>query len=253
MIYDIQKASFLKRISAFLLDLILVAIIAVGVALLLSWATGYDKHSENLQAYYDKYEKQYNVKFSITAEEYEAFTEAEKAKYDEAYKALINDSGAMAEYQLVASLVFMITSISILVAILLVEFVVPLILKNGQTLGKKVFNIGVVFGNGVRVTPFAMFVRAILGKYTIETMVPVLIVVCIMFNIMGIVGLIVLAALALLQIVLVIATKTNSFIHDLLANTVVVDMATQMIFDNYDSLVDYKAEVSRQQSEQQNY
>jgi len=32
-----------------------------------------------------------------------------------------------------------------------------------------------------------------------------------------------------------------------------VDMATQMIFDNYDSLVDYKAEVSRQQSEQQNY
>lgn len=115
------------------------------------------------------------------------------------------------------------------------------------------FNIGVVFGNGVRVTPFAMFVRAILGKYTIETMVPVLIVVCIMFNIMGIVGLIVLVALALLQIVLVIATKTNSFIHDLLANTVVVDMATQMIFDNYDSLVDYKAEVSRQQSEQQNY
>lgn len=107
----------------------MVAIIAVGVALLLSWATGYDKHSENLQVYYDKYEKQYNVKFSITAEEYEAFTEAEKAKYDEAYKALINDSGAMAEYQLVTSLVFMITSISILVAILLVEFVVPLILK----------------------------------------------------------------------------------------------------------------------------
>lgn len=253
MIYDIQKASFLKRISAFLLDLILVAIIAVGVALLLSWATGYDKHSANLQVYYDKYEKQYNVKFSISAEQYEAFTEEEKAKYDEAYKALINDSGAMAEYQLVTSLVFMITSISILVAILLVEFIVPLILKNGQTLGKKVFNIGVVFGNGVRVTPFAMFVRAILGKYTIETMVPVLIVVCIMFNIMGIVGLIVLAALAVLQIVLVIATKTNSFIHDLLANTVVVDMATQMIFDNYDSLVDYKAEVSRQQSEQQNY
>ncbi len=231
----------------------MVAIIAVGVALLLSWATGYDKHSANLQGYYDKYEKQYNVKFSISAEQYEAFTEEEKAKYDEAYKALINDSGAMAEYQLVTSLVFMITSISILVAILLVEFVVPLILKNGQTLGKKVFNIGVVFASGVRVTPFAMFVRAILGKYTIETMVPVLIVVCIMFNIMGIVGLIVLAALAVLQIVLVIATKTNSFIHDLLANTVVVDMATQMIFDNYDSLVDYKAEVSRQQSEQQNY
>ena len=221
--------------------------------MLLSWATGYDKHSANLQSYYDKYEKQYNVKFSISAEQYEAFTEEEKAKYDEAYKALINDSGAMAEYQLVTSLVFTITSISILVAILLVEFVVPLILKNGQTLGKKVFNIGVVFASGVRVTPFAMFVRAILGKYTIETMVPVLIVVCIMFNIMGIVGLIVLAALAVLQIVLVIATKTNSFIHDLLANTVVVDMATQMIFDNYDSLVDYKAEVSRQQSEQQNY
>lgn len=253
MIYDIQKASLLKRFSAFLLDLILVAILAVGVALLLSMATSYDKHSENLQSYYDKYEQQYDVKFSVTAEEYEAFTDEQRAKYDEAYNALIGDNDAMAEYQLVTSLVFMITSISILVAIVLVEFVVPLCLKNGQTLGKKVFNLGVVFQNGVKVTPFAMFVRAVLGKYTIETMVPVLIVVCIMFNIMGVLGLIVLAALAILQVVLLITTKTNSFIHDLLANTAVVDMATQMIFDNYDSLVDYKAEVSRQQSEQQNY
>ena len=41
-----------------------------------------------------------------------------------------------------------------------------------------------------------------------------------------------LAALALLQIVLIAATRTNSAIHDILAQTVVVDMESQMIFDS---------------------
>ena len=41
-----------------------------------------------------------------------------------------------------------------------------------------------------------------------------------------------LAALALLQIVLIAATHTNSAIHDILAQTVVVDMESQMIFDS---------------------
>ena len=42
MIYDLQKASMWKRISAFLCDLIVFCIVAVGVAFLLSTILGID-------------------------------------------------------------------------------------------------------------------------------------------------------------------------------------------------------------------
>lgn len=81
--------------------------------------------------------------------------------------------------------------------------------------------------DSVRVKPIAMLIRTLLGKYTIETMAPLLIIFLILFGSLGTVGLIMLAALALLQIVLIAATHTNSAIHDILAQTVVVDMESQ--------------------------
>ena len=43
----------------------------------------------------------------------------------------------------------------------------------------------------------------------------------------------------LLQVVLFITTKTNSFIHDSLASTVVVDFQSQMIFDSIEAKNEY--------------
>ena len=62
--------------------------------------------------------------------------------------------------------------IGVLGANLILEFVVPLIIGNGQTLGKKIFSIGVMRYDGVRVSPLLMFVRTVLGKSTIETLIP---------------------------------------------------------------------------------
>ena len=46
--------------------------------------------------------------------------------------------------------------------------------------------------------------------------------------------------LFVLQIGVMIATKTNSSIHDLLSDTVVVDFACQQIFDTEEELIAYK-------------
>ena len=60
---------------------------------------------------------------------------------------------------------------------------VPLKLGNGQTIGKKVFGIGVMRVDGVQLTTIQLFIRTILGKFTLETMIPVYIVLMIFFNI----------------------------------------------------------------------
>ena len=52
MIYDLQKASILKRISAGILDFIIVLIIATGCFFLLSSIFNYDKISDDFTNYY---------------------------------------------------------------------------------------------------------------------------------------------------------------------------------------------------------
>ena len=49
MIYDIQKASALKRLSALILDFILLLVFATGAAYASSLIFDIDTHQENLQ------------------------------------------------------------------------------------------------------------------------------------------------------------------------------------------------------------
>ncbi len=88
----------------------------------------------------------------------------------------------------------------------------------------------------------ALFIRAVLGKYTIETMIPVLIIIMIYFGSIGIIGPVVLGLILLLQLILLAATSNNSLIHDLISDTVVIDMASQRIFDSESELIEYEKE-----------
>jgi len=253
MIYDLQKASIWKRCSAALFDFIILGIVVVGIAVLLSGVLGYDKHYGDMNAAYDKYEKQYGIEFEITEEEYLSKTEEEKLAWDTAYEALCKDEAAIYAYNMVFNLSLLIVTFSILLAFVILEFVIPLILGNGQTLGKKIFGIGVMRTDGIKVIGPLVFIRAILGKFTIETMIPVLILVMVFFNVIGIVGPIIIGLILLVQIVLMIKTNTNSLIHDVLAKTVVIDVASQMIFDSEEAMIEYKKKVHAEQAAHQTY
>jgi uncharacterized RDD family membrane protein YckC len=130
---------------------------------------------------------------------------------------------------------------------------VPLLLGNGQTAGKKVFGLGVVRVDGVRTTPLQMFVRTVLGKFTVEIMIPVYVLLMIFFNVTGLSGTLLLLALLVAQILIMALNRNNSLIHDLLAGTVVVDVASQMIFRDTQDLINYKKKLSREQSDRQSY
>ncbi len=247
--YDLQKANIWKRISAALFDFILLVIVIVGFAYLLTSVLGYDSYTDRLEAFYDKYAQQYGVEFDINPTEYEALGEIEKTAYDNALEALSSDKDVNYTYTMIINLTLIIITFSILLAYLLLEFLVPILFKNGQTLGKKIFGVGVMREDGVKLSPLLLFARTVLGKYTVETMVPVLIVVMIFFGFMGIIGTVVIIGLLLVQICMIASTKAHTPIHDKLSHTVTVDMASQMIFESPEELLEYKKRIHAEQAE----
>ena len=253
MIYDLQKASLWKRISAWLFDGILVGILAVGLALLLSALLGYDSYDQSVEEAYTRYETQYGITFDISQETYEAMSEEARMQYDLAYQALIADEEAMYAYNMMLNLTLVILSVGILAAILIWEFLVPLLLGNGQTLGKKIFSLCIVRNDGVQVNTLQLFTRALLGKFTIDIMIPVYILLMLLWGTMDATGTMILGALLLVQCLVLGFSRTNSAIHDLLAGTVVVDISSQMIFRTTEDLIAYKKKVHAEMVSRQDY
>ena len=240
MIYDLQKANIWKRISAFLFDLILLAILVVGAALALTTILGYDGYTRQVEEIYTSYEGTYGISFNITAEEYEKLNEEQLKIYDKAFLAISEDEEFNQLYTMLMNLTLLITTFSILLGYLILELLIPLLLGNGQTLGKKIFGVGVMRIDGVKISPLLLFIRTVLGKYTLETMIPVFLIIMIYFNLTDIVGVGVILLLLIVQVVMMIVTNTNSLLHDKLSSTVAVDLASQMIFDSPEELIEYK-------------
>jgi len=63
------------------------------------------------------------------------------------------------------------------------------------------------------------------------------------FGSIGIIGPVVLGLILLLQLILLAATSNNSLIHDLISDTVVIDMASQRIFDSESELIEYEKKI----------
>lgn len=252
MVTDLQKASLWKRLSAALFDFILLVILSVGVAALLSVLLGYNTHSQNLEDAYSRYEEQYGVEFRISQSEFDAMSQEQQDQYKVAYDALVSDDEVTYIYNMVLNLTLLITTFGILGAVLLLEFVVPLLLKNGQTLGKKIFGVALMHAEGLKVKPVQMFIRTVLGKFAIEIMIPVYILIMIFFNSIGIISMAVLGGIVVAELLTVVMSRTNNLIHDSIAATVAVDMASQRIFETPEEKIEYikrlhAEEVSRQE------
>lgn len=253
MIYDLQKANLMKRFSAYLLDIILMVILITGFAWAISSLIGYTEYAEELESLIETYEQQFGLDFNISNEEYEEMNDARKEYFNNSYNAVIKDERYVFLTNMIFYSLLTIVSVSFFLSHLVLEFIVPLIFKNGQTVGKKIFSIAVMRVDGVKVTPVVMFIRAILGKYTIETMIPTIIIIMLIFGVGSYVTIGVLLLIAIFEIVLVCATKTNSFIHDILSSTVVVDLQSQMIFDSLEAKKEYQLRIHNEEVKRSDY
>ena len=256
MIYDIQRASFLKRTPAWLVDMILLVVMVTGFLVAWSQVFNVTPHLDELSAKIEQYEVQFGGELSVSTDEYERMTAEEKAAADkvslEISNALNQDAEAVKLLELVATNIFAMLSLSILCAYVLLEFLIPLWLKNGQTLGKKCFGVALMRKDGVKVTPFMMFARTVLGKCTVETMIPVLAIVLMLI---GLGGPLVLLGVAILlaQIIIPLATRNKTAIHDLMACTVAVDLSSQMIFNSTEEQLEYHKQIHEENAAQADY
>ncbi len=250
---DLQKASLGKRIIAAIFDGILLSIIAVGLAALLSSVFGYDGYMDTVNDAYVKYETEYGVEFQITEQQYEELSEQQRQNYNDAQKAINSDETVLYAYNMLINLTILILTLSVLIGVLVIDFIVPLFFGNGQTLGKKIFGIGVMHIEGIEIRNVQLFVRTVLGKFVFELMIPLYIIIMIFFNSIGIVGALVLLALVVAELVCLCASRTNSLLHDVMAGTVTVDIASQRIFKNREQLIEYKKALHAEQAAKSEY
>lgn len=255
-VIDLQKAGIWTRISAYLFDMILTMMLIVGIALVLSGAFKVDSYIEKNEEYkteYEhkykhKYEQLYGIDFDIKQEDYDALSTEEKALYQKANDEFLDefldefgkDPLVQENYAELISSVFLAINLSILSSFVILYFTIPLIFGNGQTLGKKIFGLAVIRTNCVKISGPVLFARSILGQCVIETMVPVCLILMLLCGVIGGAAPLVILLLLILQVTMLCITQTNSAIHDLLADTAVVDYSSQKIFESEEELIAYK-------------
>ena len=250
---DIQRGNMWSRIAAGLLDLILLIILVTGICALLTSILNYNDYVSALNAGYAKYEEMYDVKFGLNEDEFNALSKEEQERYLAASDAMDQDEEVLRAYDMTINLSFIIMAVSILVSYLLLEFLVPLLFGNGQTLGKKMFNLALMQTDGVKVSNFALFVRSILGKCTIEAMVPVMMFMAMLVAPIGLIAPTIILGILAINIGLLVANQNRVCIHDLMAVTVVIDLSSQEIFDTPEDLLEYKKKLAAEESERQEY
>ena len=161
---DIQRANMWKRISAAFLDLILLVILITGLALLISEIVDYNSYVTALNDGYAKYEEMYDVTFGLDQDAFDALSKEEQDRYMEASNAMDQDKEVLYAYDMTINLSFVIISVSIFLGYLILEFFVPMLFGNGQTIGKKMFSLALMRTDSVKLTNFALFVRSMLAS-----------------------------------------------------------------------------------------
>lgn len=248
MTISIQKANFWKRFSAWLFDTVLLVFATISLVLALGSVLGVsakaERYAEKIEEHSTAIEAEFDIDFEIkNSESYEEMDEEERAAYDELYQAANDelsqrikaDSEAVAIWNGFLRSLFLSVSLSLVLSHFIFNFTLPLFLKNGQTLGKKMLGLCVVRTNAVKISPVVLFTRQIVGGLLIETMV--VLFMCTLIP----VGLITALLVQILQIYLILKTPTHSLIHDLIADTVVVDFQSQRIFDSQQEMEEFIA------------
>lgn len=254
---DIQKASLWKRIAAGILDLILLAVLATGFCSIFSYVLNYDDYLDQSEQIRDQYIQQYQLPENVTQqmldemtpEEYDAYV----AKVDQANAAIQNDKEAGRVFSMVLNLSLIIASGGILLPMLLLQFVIPLILGNGQTVGKKIFSLCVARTDTVKINTLQLFTRVILGKYAVGVMIPVYSAIMIYLGVPNLLLLTIAAVLLLAQIISFAVTRNHYLLHDLMAGTVVVDYGSQQIFKTTDDLIAHQQRIAAERAARQTY
>ena len=216
--YKIKKAHFGKRTLAFLFDLICTFFLFIGIENLVmhpivNGVFDYDaldhefetKLVEHGIAHYDK-----DNKF--------VYNELPKEGYD--WTSFNEDKRAVEVKDKLSMMNLFTLTMDFMISEFFVFCLIPLILKNGQTLGKKMMKLALVSTNEVKVKGWNVFARWALGIYVFETMITLFFVVFA-----------VIPVPLILTLITSVVSKKGMALHDYIGGTIVVDLNNTLIID----------------------
>ncbi|MBQ8768368.1 MAG: RDD family protein [Oscillospiraceae bacterium] len=248
---DFHKAKPIKRLGAYVIDLILLLVITTAVALAMYSAMDYNAYEDKYEMSCEKYGQQFGVDLSASRADQAELSEAEQEKYLAAWEALNADEETMDALKQMLRIELLSLMVGFLVGYVILEIMIPLIFKNGQTVGKKILGLCVMHKYHVRVGFMQIIYRTILGKYFIETLIPVVMLVLSDYGVLGMTASLVLAAIAMTQGFIVMMSQANCGIHDKLFNTVVADFKKQHIFDTWNDRFDFEEAYEKEMAERE--
>ncbi len=242
---DFHKAKPLKRLAAYVIDLFLLLIVTAGVVAGMFSVLNFNGYRNELLSYYEEYGQQYDVDLS---EQKANLSEEDQKKYDDAIAGLNSDERALSALANIVKITWLSMAVGLLVAYVILEIMLPLIFKNGQTVGKKTMGLCVMHKDHVQVSALQVIFRTILGKYFIETLIPATMLLLKLSATLGTTASLVLSLIAMTQGFIVLMSQANCGIHDKLFKTVVADMNKQHIFATVDDLKAYEEEMARREA-----
>jgi len=149
--------------------------------------------------------------------------------YQNAQNDLLNYPTYFEMMQELFNLQIQIFVVALMVVLILLHLIVPLLFKNGQTLGKKLFSIGLATKDGYRIKYWQHLVRFVV--FAIETLF----------------GFYTVFVGYLIPYTFIVFSKNNRAPHDYAASTMIVDLKTSLIFndkqeaDAYDEKIEANA------------
>ena len=245
--YEPAKAKYVYRLAAFLIDIIIFVILLTGVLFVLSKITNFDTHYNNLHQQYQ------TIGYEIYDEENDKYNiiSSDDPNYDYVMELYQTDKVIEQEEGYINSYVLNAPLIAIAFCMLILEFIVPLILKKGRTIGMLIFHIGLISTSLIKVKSQQLFAGAFIGKVVIFGMVPYICLFNSFFRVGGGLGTTIFLILLLAtNLVLILFTNNHNSIADKIASLYPVDDNQTIYFNDLEELNQAKKDLKHEQESQ---
>lgn len=218
--YGINPASVLNRIMSGLLDFILTVVLATGFFSLISRVLNYDDISNQLMGKYVEYGvyiEDDNGGYQYNGHTYSIVVDT--TTYNEVKERFNNDAVAVNLEYKSETCAFASISTGCLLSLIVIDFVLPLLFKNGRTIGGIMMKVGLISKKGIKISNVQLFARCIIGRYIIETIIPI-----ILWALYGVVGVFVFC----IGLVFIITLSPNHQLpHNIVSNILTCDQNLQ--------------------------
>lgn len=219
----------INRIAAFIIDAILLVILLTGILYLSSVVFHYDAHLAALES---EYIKEGFLVLNPETNKYEYLSET-ASNYQVVLESIKNNKIIISEQNFLNSYTSQAPIACIAIVLFITEFIVPLFLGNGQTVGMKVFKIALISNNNIKISPLQLFARCLIGKIAILGVIPMFGVSFILFNPTGgLLGTLIIIVILIIQITAIMKNKNHAGIQDIIAQVYPVNYSETVIYRN---------------------